>query len=267
MPMVNRIDQEGYQNYTATLDPLLPDEGAEIRRLTAINRYLEWHSQGLVHEAKGRLAAVAGSVALLATGDLRPNDIRELSQTAKIGVLNTLEILTNYPQLLKERIDLAEHLKTEQIDLIPLISTVAGDNIALRKGQKEYRSLQLIFEPNAKQVIATADPVFMKAIVHNLSTNAIEAMKNRRIQNLRIYCEQRENGLVPGVNIYFEDTGKGIPITQQNLIFREGFTTKPDGNGIGLPDVRQLLAVQRGSIDLVRSGRTGTTFVVFLPYQ
>ena len=65
-----------------------------------------------------------------------------------------------------------------------------------------------------------------------------------------------------------KDDGPGVPESDRQRIFDEGFTTKTEeeGGGLGLFNVRSLLTIHGGSIDLLDTP-SGATFVIDIPLK
>lgn len=62
------------------------------------------------------------------------------------------------------------------------------------------------------------------------------------------------------------DLGTGIPDSVKNKIFQLHFTTKPDGNGLGLPSCQDIIEKGHGgSISFQSEFEKGTTFIFTLP--
>jgi signal transduction histidine kinase len=61
------------------------------------------------------------------------------------------------------------------------------------------------------------------------------------------------------------DQGVGIPAEELDKIFRLYYTTKPDGNGIGLSLVYRIVQMHGGSIDVGSEVGRGTTMTVTFP--
>lgn len=97
--------------------------------------------------------------------------------------------------------------------------------------------------------------------VGNLVRNAIEAMESRPKGTLSIICQQDDQDLVLRVR----DTGKGIPKAIRDNLF-EPFVTKGKklGTGLGLANVKDVVAEHGGTVD-VESSRRGTCFTVRIP--
>ncbi len=61
-------------------------------------------------------------------------------------------------------------------------------------------------------------------------------------------------------------TVKGIKPELLDRIFEVGFTTKPDGMGVGLSIVKQIIEMHQGRVEVESAEGTGTTFRLILPY-
>jgi len=65
--------------------------------------------------------------------------------------------------------------------------------------------------------------------------------------------------------IRVEDNGKGISEKELNSIFDLHFTTKKNGNGIGLSVVQQIISAHDGKIDVESEASQGTTVILQFP--
>ena len=115
--------------------------------------------------------------------------------------------------------------------------------------------LDLQFEENLPLI--QADRQKIKQVVLNLGKNAIEAMPNGGVLIARVY---QQNGRIL---LEVADTGVGIP--QGEDVFQLFRTTKPEGTGLGLPIVQQIVSEHRGAIDYTSALCKGTTFKISLP--
>jgi signal transduction histidine kinase len=67
--------------------------------------------------------------------------------------------------------------------------------------------------------------------------------------------------------IQISDNGTGISSEQQLKIFDLYFTTKKDGNGLGLSISQKIISQHNGSISVISKNNEGTTFKIILPIQ
>jgi signal transduction histidine kinase len=101
-------------------------------------------------------------------------------------------------------------------------------------------------------------------VFENLIKNGLDALGDGGGKiDIRAVC--RKSG--KHIDVYVQDTGKGIAAGHREQIFRPGFTTKKRGWGLGLALTRRIVEdYHNGSLKLVdtRPGK-GTTFSVRLP--
>jgi len=99
----------------------------------------------------------------------------------------------------------------------------------------------------------------LKIAFLNIIVNAIEAMeKNKGILSLRT----KNSG--DSCIIEIEDNGNGMDDDTLQKLFEPYFTSKPNGNGLGLTNCQNIILSHRGSITVKSTLRKGTSFVVRL---
>jgi signal transduction histidine kinase/AraC-like DNA-binding protein len=116
--------------------------------------------------------------------------------------------------------------------------------------------------PPALPVIQ-ADPVRLRQILLNLLSNAARFTTAGHI-TLGAAVEP------PYIHLWVEDTGPGIPVEQQELIFEpfvsiEQNARRREGVGLGLSITRHLVALHRGSLSLESQPGRGSIFHFYLP--
>jgi two-component system sensor kinase FixL len=102
-------------------------------------------------------------------------------------------------------------------------------------------------------------------ILVNLVSNARHSLRDsgRPDKRLRIRAEAADD---QRVRIHVEDNGLGITSEHQEKLFRLGFTTKPDGSGIGLHSSANAAQQLGGSLSCHSDGPgQGATFTLELP--
>ena len=70
---------------------------------------------------------------------------------------------------------------------------------------------------------------------------------------------------MPSLAIAVTDNGCGIPESFMSRMFEPYFTTKEDGNGIGLAASRRTVREWGGDIGVESEEGRGTTMTVYLP--
>lgn len=95
----------------------------------------------------------------------------------------------------------------------------------------------------------------------NILLNSIEATE----PGGKIVCNVRFSPLRNGVEIVIIDTGIGIPKDDLDKIYDPFFTTKEDGNGLGLSITHGIIEKHGGTIDVESTPGRGTTFMIRFP--
>lgn len=99
-------------------------------------------------------------------------------------------------------------------------------------------------------------------VLSNLVVNAAQASEAGALITLALSCEEGE------AVVKVIDHGHGIPEEVQEKIFQPHFTTKTDGNGIGLLSCKQIIEeTHHGSLTFTSTPGQGTTFTIRLPFS
>src|SRR5882762_3564592 len=146
-------------------------------------------------------------------------------------------------------------LKLEATDLSELLREVV--RVAQPQMQKAGVEIEELLGNGVPEVWADRD--LLKQAVLNLVLNAAEAMSTGG--ELRVELARR--GEMAEISV--SDTGRGIPLENQQKIFQLFFTTRPGGSGIGLATTFRIVQLHNGSIAFQSEAGRGTTFRIELP--
>jgi CheY-like chemotaxis protein len=103
----------------------------------------------------------------------------------------------------------------------------------------------------------------LQQVCLNLVTNAIQAMAPLGSGRLRVVTRAEGQSVI----LEMTDTGHGIAQGLRARIFEPFFTTKPEGEGtgLGLSVSYGIVSAHRGTIEVVDTSSSGTTFRITLP--
>ncbi len=119
--------------------------------------------------------------------------------------------------------------------------------------------------------IADVDAGQIVQVFHNLVLNAVQAMPDGgeikvSARNKRISSDT-SLPLSPGeyIMLVFEDDGPGITADNISRIFDPYFTTKVEGNGLGLATTYTIIKKHEGHISVCSDYGSGARFTMYLP--
>jgi PAS domain S-box-containing protein len=215
----------------------------------------------LAHEINNPVEVVTNALYLLAESlppDVTGRQFLTIAQSelAKIRQITTLTL----------GLHRGDAERPQQVRVSELI-----DNVLALYGRK-LRKLGVAIETRYESDLrVTAFPAELQQVFSNLIVNAADALEKSG-DKLRIHVFDGlcwNNLAQKGIFITVADNGSGIPDNKRARIFEAFYTTKGStGTGIGLWVSRGIVTKYGGTMrfrSVVRQGRSGTTFRIFLP--
>lgn len=151
-------------------------------------------------------------------------------------------------------------IRPQKLELAPSdINAVLGETLAFLEAEINERDI-LVERDMAKALpLLAIDREQLKQAFYNICRNAFQAMKSGGILRVSTSADSTH------VRVVFADTGGGIAPENITRIFEPYFTTKEDGNGLGLLIVRRIVRAHGGEVVLESSPGKGLTLTVMLP--
>ena len=223
----------------------------------AINRKTIQKQLGqLVHQINNPLMSIMGS-AELAIGELNETEAIKLKQYFN-NIINATQRISKLNQELMKAGQSSEG-EIEKLDTRSLLEDCLSTfkDLLFLKGVSVEKDLAGLELP------ARGSRFKFEQIFKNLILNAIASMEGMPKRLLKI--TGTVDMAVSLMSVHIEDTGCGIPAESLGKIFTPYFTTKENGNGLGLA-IAQKLAKELGCNIAVKSRlRIGTIFMVNIP--
>ena len=150
-------------------------------------------------------------------------------------------------------------LETDQFDgdIVAFLNEYITEVRANRDGVRS-----ILFEPNGLSNLARFRPVDLVVVVDNLVDNA----RKHGAQNMRMSARRGTARNV--VEVLVTDDGRGMDEDRVDptRIFDKGYSSTPDGTGLGLYHARKVMEEMHGGLHLDPERETGrASFVITLP--
>ena len=202
-------------------------------------------SKETAHQLGTPLSSLMGWVELLESQGIDPSIVQELNKD-----LDRLNVITDRFSKIGSQPELKNALIVDFLE----------ESVAYLRTRISNRvDFGLNVVAKDKIEVKINKPLF-SWVIENMVKNAVDAMKGEG--KLLITVEDTDTQ----VHIDVSDTGSGINIAQQKLVFQPGFTTKKRGWGLGLSLAKRIInEYHKGKIFVKYSEPgTGTTFRITL---
>jgi signal transduction histidine kinase len=223
------------------------DEIEMSRRLSASGRV----TGGVAHEVKNPINAIVLHLQLL------QNKLHQLDPDTRRHMDIIGSEIHRLDRVVQTLVDFmrARELHMMEVDLRRLLDEVA----MLAAPEAEQHGVNIKHDMPDEPLPVKADLDLIKQALLNVVLNGVQAMPQGG--ELTISAHREDNAVVAAVS----DRGMGIPQEVQDKVFELYFTTKKEGNGIGLAQTYQILQWHYGSVEFESTEGEGTTFRFRLP--
>ena len=182
---------------------------------------------------------------------------REYFEDAEASHQRLLEVANSFAPLYKRDIYKEKH-KTQVIEAVK-------SSVRLIKAKKEAKDVDFDLDIN-QDFICTMHIGEFQTILINLLDNACYWLRNTENKKIRISTRTLPDN--KKIELVVSDNGTGVIEEEKQKIFQPGVTAKPQGIGMGLVIVTELLNNHNCKIRLETPGEyKGATFVFDIPIE
>jgi len=209
-------------------------------------------ASGVAHEIRNPINAI-GMIAQRLNKEFSPtsnqNEYADITQLLKTEVNRINKIITQF----------LSYTKPIEINPKPVDLRLFFEEIFLLfNEQAKQKDIKLILQKGDLQN-CIFDVDLIKQALMNIIQNAFDAVN--KDGEVILQYHKIKNDLV----IQVDDNGIGITTEQQKKIFDLYFTSKKDGNGLGLSISQKIISQHNGLISVSSEVNKGTTFKIILP--
>ena len=208
---------------------------------------------GVAHEIRNPLNAISMSVQRLGKSMNLEENGKELTliKTVRSEINRVGEIIRQF-------LDFARPAPLNKIQTN--INDLIDNILQIYQAKLDEKAIVVHWEPGKIHALSL-DQEKMKQVLINLLENAINAVNNGG--EVLISTDQ----ISKEIQIKIRDNGSGISHENLSKIFNLYFTTRPEGNGLGLAEVAQIIANHNGKIDVQSEKNQFTEFTITLPKE
>jgi light-regulated signal transduction histidine kinase (bacteriophytochrome) len=226
-------------------------------KLEAANKELEAFSYSVSHDLRAPLRHIDGYAGLLgesATGKLEP---KEMQYLAAVG-----ESVKQMGRLIDDLLDFSRMGRAEMrhstVELSAMVTEIIHDLEPEAKGRKIVWQV----DPLPK---VRADPAMMRQVFVNLLANAVKYTRTRASAEITVGIRDEAEELI----LFVRDNGVGFDMQYADKLFgvfqRLHRADEFEGTGIGLANVRRIVARHGGRTWAESKMDEGATFYFSLP--
>ncbi|HHN48692.1 MAG TPA: ATP-binding protein [Bacteroidales bacterium] len=219
----------------------------------------------LTHEIMNSITPISSLVStvrqMLFSDEEAELKLSELDAEDSEGVLMALKTIQNRSQGLLNFVEIYRNLTRipkPNFRYFPVKEIFERAEILLNP-KFEQLGIRVTSKVMPADVMITADPDLIDQVTINLLLNAIDAVKATPDPQISMVASQNPNGRI-GIDI--SDNGTGIKPDILDKIFMPFFTSKREGNGIGLSLSRQMMYLHKGNITVKSKPGEGSVFTL-----
>lgn len=124
--------------------------------------------------------------------------------------------------------------------------------------ESELKAASIKIElPDDSSTLVSVDKTELSEVLMNLITNSLYWLKSvpQERRNIHVQIKRQKDS---SLELIFSDSGPGIPSRYKDQIFEPYFSRKPDGHGLGLCLVGEIVKdYYNGSVELMDTGSNG----------
>ncbi|MBI5871400.1 MAG: PAS domain-containing protein [Actinobacteria bacterium] len=234
-----------------TDDRRLRQELIQTAKMAAVGRLVS----GAAHELNNPLTGVTALTELLLRRNLDDETRCDLEKISCEGA-RAVDIVAHLLSFVRN--NRSEPVATDPNQLL-------SDALALKSYDLNKAGVEVVTNLTRFPVSIVADPTQLKQVFINIIDNAIDSLRAKGGNNLRLTAsvEPRDHEL----RVHFMDNGTGVPVDVREQIFDPFFTTRDigQGTGLGLSVCFGIIEEHHGRIWLESDCDTGAHFVIEIP--
>lgn len=212
---------------------------------------------GLAHEIKNPLAGIKGAAQLISTNPDSKDVVKECSEIIEKEAVRLSELVNTFKYL-------QPHSKSNFKNMN--LNKIIEESLGICSNEYPKKDINVVFnyETDSSQILC--DKSLLRIVLQNIIKNSYDSINKHghiiiNLKTIKDFKLDNKNLL----EISIEDSGKGIPKNELGRIFQPFFSTKKNGQGIGLFLSQKIINKFGGFIEVSSTLRKGSNFKIYLP--
>lgn len=199
------------------------------------------------HEIKNPLAVCTGYLEMISNSDETSKE--KYLEIIKKEIQRSLSIINNFK--LQEN----SKLQLEEFEIAKLLEEI---QISLNSLFKNH---------NSEIIVITKEKIYLKGDYHKLEQVLINIIKNayEAKNNKKLLIVIKILSYPKYIKLTITDNGKGMTKKELKNIWKNYYTTKKKGTGLGIPFCQDIITLHNGKIYYESKKNIGTKVTILLP--
>ncbi|WP_316571310.1 ATP-binding protein [Neobacillus sp. YIM B06451] len=228
----------------------------ELRALNDTREEIGKLAAGIAHEIRNPLTIVKGFLQLLMP------ELKELGKERYASV--SIEEINRADKIISEFLSGTKH--PSNVKTKTSINQLVKEVILLYESECILRNIRLVASLSEVDFTFILDASQFKQVLINMLKNAIEAIDSAphlHSREIAIFTKTKKDAFIIGI----KDNGCGMEPETVNRLFTPFFSTKPNGNGLGLNISRKIIEEHGASIQVESKAGVGSLFSILFPIK
>jgi len=217
----------------------------------------------LAHEIKNPLTPIR-----LSAERLRHKLLPSIKEERDAMVLvRATETIVQQVEAMKEMVNaFSEYARAPRLEMTSVeLNRIVAEVTDLYRAQDPERRVRLALDLDPRLGRVLADPGRLRQLLHNLLTNAVEALEGQPGGEIAVATRRAERGGEEAAELTVADNGPGFQRELIGQVFDPYVTTKAKGTGLGLAIVRKIVEEHGGTIEADNRAEGGARIRIVLP--
>ncbi len=234
------------------------------KKAEEMNKLKSTFLANMSHELRTPMVGILGFAEILLNDKMevyQAEMIKDIYESGK-RLLNTLNLILDFSKIESDKIE----IKYSNIDCNKLVE----ETVSVFKKAAELKNLTLTVYTYDDGLNISSDKTILNNILSNLIHNAV---KFTNLGSINVGINKETLMETEYAVFSVSDTGIGIPIENQKIIFDEfrqgdeGSSRHFEGTGLGLTLTKKYISLLNGFISLKSAKGVGSTFYVYIPLE